>query len=169
MGAEDKPEERFVLLRRAAELAAEAGDAALMFDSLETMGERFRLDTLAAKEKMLLKLAEGAKTTATLESLMSAPSKLISQAVAEHRFYLASEVAATVNRVCQRSSAGREFRKRAAEQRKEVERARKEWLPIEEAMTTLNAKPDDPEANLAVGRWLAFGTSWRSRNCRTVC
>ena len=38
-GKSDKPEERFVLLRKAAELTSEAGDVDLMFEILDRMGD----------------------------------------------------------------------------------------------------------------------------------
>ena len=58
------------MLRKAAELAGEAGDAALVCQTVDRMVTQFQLDGLAVKEKLLARLALRAKDADGIKSLV---------------------------------------------------------------------------------------------------
>ena len=102
-----KPEERFVMFRKAAELADKAGDAALMFQAVDRMAAQFELDGLAVKQKLLARPTIGANVADGLASLVEGANTLIDQALAEERFEVAIDLAGSALRTCQRPPARR--------------------------------------------------------------
>jgi hypothetical protein len=134
--ASQKPEERFVLRRRAAELARDTGQLALMRQAIELIATEFKIDALMVEAKMTT--TDGAE-------------ELIRRAVIEDRYDVALDV---VNRLYQKASA--RDRKEARRTQMEVERLRERWLEASLALKTLEATPDDPLANLTAGRWFWF-------------
>lgn len=134
--ASQKPEERFVIRRRAAELARDTGQLTLMRQAIELIAAEFRIDALMVEAKMAT--TDGAE-------------ELIRRAVIEDRYDVALDV---VNRLYQKASA--RDRKEARRTQMEVERLREQWLEATIALKTLEATPDDPLAHLTAGRWLWF-------------
>ena len=150
-----KPEERFVMLRKAAELAGEADDAALMFQAIDRLAAQFEMDSLAVKEKLLAKLASAAKDSERIKSLVEGSNTLIDLALAEDRFDMALELATTALRVCQKTQ-GAPFRKSLIESRKEIQALKKQSEQIAQALEAVQANPQDADANLIAGRWFCF-------------
>ena len=84
-----KPDEQFVLLRKASELAVKGGDAALMFQTVDRMATQFELDGLVVKQKLLAKLADRAKTTERFNAAVAGANALIDAALADDRIDVA--------------------------------------------------------------------------------
>ena len=143
------------MLRKAAELAGEAGDAALVCQTVDRMVTQFQLDGLAVKEKLLARLALRAKDADGIKSLVESTDALVDQAVAEDRLELALDLVNTAARVCQKAQ-GAAFRKQLSERRKEVQTFKKEWEQIAPTLETVKANPEDADANLGAGRWYCF-------------
>jgi formylglycine-generating enzyme required for sulfatase activity len=150
-----KPQEQFVLLRKAAELACKADDAATMFQAVDRLGQRFELDALAVKEKMLAKLAAGGVGAARIKFLVESSNALIDQALAEERFDAALDLANAVSHACLKRE-GAPFRKQALARRKEIQERQQEAEKIGQALETVRANPQDAEANLTVGKLYCF-------------
>ena len=142
--ATQKPEERFVIRRRAAELANDAGQAALMREAIESIAAEFKIDTLMVEAKMFDR-----------QTAIEGADELIRRAVAEDRYDVALSVVKSATRLCQKSTAAR-YRKEMHRKQAEVERLREQWLEASVALKTLEAVPNDPSANLTAGRWLWF-------------
>ena len=150
-----KPEEQFVLLRKAAELAGDAGDTALMFQMVNRLGERFELDALNVKAKLLAKLAAKANDAERIKSLVEGSDALIDQAVAEDRFDLALDWVNAVSRLCQKRE-GAPFRKQVLLRRKAIQTSQQEAKKVGQALEAARANPQDAEANLTVGKLYCF-------------
>ena len=150
-----KPEEQFVLLRKAAELACEAGDTTLMFQMVDRLGERFEMDALSLKEKLLVKLAAGAKDAARIKSLVDGSNALIDQAMTEERFDVALDLANAASRVCQKRE-GAPFRKQLLALREEIHQRQQEAEQLAKALEAVRANPQDAEVNLTVGKLYCF-------------
>lgn len=150
-----KPDEKFALLRRAMELAGEAGDAGLMCEVVDAVGEDFQVDPGTVKEKVLVKFAETAGDQARIKSLIQACRTESQAALADDHFTQALNLATLAYRMSQKTQA-RELRKDAHEWRLEVERLHLRWQKIVEFEVALKQNAADPAANLAVGRWLCF-------------
>ena len=145
-------DERFVLLRRASELASEGGDAQRMLALVAQIAEQFQVDRLAAQAAMLHRFAKDAVVEGRIASLAAAAASVIDEAVANERFDLAEALSASVYRACQ-ASAGRPFRVEALRRRREVSEMHERWKSVLEAQAALETTPDDEAANTTVGRW----------------
>jgi formylglycine-generating enzyme required for sulfatase activity len=151
----DKPEVRFVLWRRASELALEAGEPERMLKLVVRMAEDYELDVLTVQAKMLIRFADDANQADELQSLLKSAGKVIDVALAAEQFVLADELAMAVYRACQKS-AGRPYRPEALQRHKDAAQARTRWEEIQKAQAALESNPDDAEAHATVGRWHCF-------------
>jgi formylglycine-generating enzyme required for sulfatase activity/serine/threonine protein kinase len=150
-----KPEEHFVLLRKAAELACEAGDTTLMFQMVDRLGGQFELDALSVKEKLLAKLAAKANDAARIKSLVEGFSALIDDALAEDRFDVALDLINAASRMCQKRD-GAPYRKQVIALRKEIQVSQQQAKKVAQALEVAQANPQDAEANLTVGKLYCF-------------
>ena len=150
-----RPVEKFVLLRRAAELATGGGDARFMLEVVDAIGADFEVDSLSVKDKVLRKFATGATDTESIKSFVEASRGVVDEALAEKRYETALELAEGTYRLCMRS-AGKEFRKAAYERRNEVRKTYRRWQEFRQTLAKLKANPNDADAHLLVGRWRCF-------------
>ena len=88
------PAERFVLLRSARDIAAQAGDAAATFAAIDEMAQTFAIDSLAMKSETLAGMAEKAKPD-NRQGVADAALDLIPPAMKAENFDVAKELAAT--------------------------------------------------------------------------
>lgn len=152
---EDKPVERYVLWRQAAELYLAAGEAKAMTELIDRIADRYTLERLKAKHMLLLKLAEDADKEQQIKSLVDASAPVVDVAIAEEDIDLADELTAAVYRACMRS-AGRPFRSDALQLRRRVQTLRDEFGKAAQARAALKENPEDPGANTLLGRYLCF-------------
>lgn len=138
--ASQKSEERFVIRRRAAELAGDAGQPSLVRQAVESIAAEFSIDGLMVEAKMFDR-----------QPATDGADELIRRAVAEDRFDVATSV---INRMFQKAST--KERKEIRRRQVEVERLQERWRGATVAQKTLVANADDPVANITVGRWLWF-------------
>ncbi len=151
----NKPTDRFVLLRKAMELASDVGDAPLVFEMVDRIAADFQIDPLKTKGKMLQAMAKGAKTSERIASLVEASNSYIDQAVAQRRLDYALSIATLANRASQHPQ-GREFRKSTLDRYREVQKLRASYREFQEALVAVQANPDDADANLVVGQLYCF-------------
>ena len=154
-GKSKKPEERFVLLRKATELAADGGDAVQMLKLVEQMSEQYDVDPLHARQAMLVRFADAASDEAKVGSLVQVAEPVVDQLVADNRIELADELSATVYRAALRQG-NTDLRKTALRHRREVQYLRDVLKQVEEARAALQVDPDDAEAHNTLGRWYAL-------------
>jgi len=154
-GSRGNPDERFVVLRKAMEMAAVGGDAAMMLDTVDTIAAEYRLDPLTGKANMLSKFAAGATDTPRIEQLVEASLRVIEQALGAGRLDVAMRAADLAYAASQRP-AGKQFRKETFDRRQELKIIYDEWKGIRQAQELLAVNPNDAHANLTVGRWLCF-------------
>lgn len=150
-----RPAEEYALLRGAMRLAGEAGGAELMLQIADRLSQRFEVDPAETREEALREMAKSATSNAALESLVTQSSTVIGRAIAEDRLPDAVELIDAVYVACLRPQ-GKELRKRVHDRRVAIQDLHSLWLNFQQARQTLAASPDDPEANLAAGRWYAF-------------
>ena len=137
------------------DLAGEGGDAALMLAAIETIGADFDVDALDHQRRALKKFAAGATTSTEINAFVETSEGVIDRALADERYDVALDLAERAYRLCQRSH-GREFRKRTHARHVQVQKLHRSWQKIQQVLATLETNPEDPEANLAVGRWYCF-------------
>ena len=81
--------ERYTLLRKASELAADGGDAAMMLAVVQEMGHEFDFDELAVREELLGRCAEGQLDGARLKAFLVCARETADAALAAGRDDLA--------------------------------------------------------------------------------
>ncbi len=150
------PAEKFVLLRKAMDLAGEGGDADFMLEAVDAIGADFQMDTLVVKGKMLRSFAEEATDSAAIGSLVEAALRYTEEAVAAGKYDYAANIATTVFQTCQRSR-GKDFRKTAFDLRQRVRKLHDEHQELQAATLAVEADPDNRAAHFALGRLYCFG------------
>jgi hypothetical protein len=145
---------RFVMLRDAATYAAQTGNAAAALGAIDELAQEFAIPSLELKTAAMEAAAKAPGVTSN-RSLVESIASVIDDAIAadspDHavRLLKTAEGAAKVAKVVP-APGGLAFRAR------DLDQLRKEWEAVGPARQTLAARPADPAANLAVGRYLCF-------------
>ena len=158
--ASKEPNERYVLLHQGRELAGQAGDIALVLQVIEMTAD-FDIDVLDEKGKALLAFAEKANNADQIRALYGASQQAIAQALSGGRYELAADLANGVYRACQ-PPHGKDFRKKALDQRDWVREYCRRQAERQEAEANLKDNPDDAEAHLVLGRHYCSDDDWKS-------
>ncbi|HVS37840.1 MAG TPA: hypothetical protein VMS17_19940 [Gemmataceae bacterium] len=155
--AKDDATSKFVLLRMASELAAKAGDAADAVAAIDAQAAEYAVNAPALKaralETALHPTAPGA--TVDAQAVLDAALPVADEAQAADDFDAEIELLHAAQ-----TAATKLDRKPAAaaalERSKMVEAIQKEHENIKADLAVLKDKPQDPDANLHVGRYLCF-------------
>jgi len=153
--SQQKPDTRFVLLSKAVELAADAGDALLMVEAADAMDEAFEVDCLKIQQTFLDQVGGAATTAEKIQSFVEASEAVIDRAAGEEQYDLALKLATDASRICQKA-AGREFRKRVHDRRTQIQQLCDKRQEVLSAQETLKTDPENAKANLALGSWYCF-------------
>ncbi len=154
-GTDDDPVARFVLLREAADLAAQAGDTETAAAAIDRMAAGYEVDAVALKTKAIMDAARAVRTPEAAGRLAQAALALIDPALE------ADAYDAAANLVGRAESAARQARDaalldRARARRSEISALRNAYRLAASALRTLETRPDDPAANLAAGRFFCL-------------
>ncbi len=150
----DKPAVQFVLLRSAADLLAQAGEPDKAFQAIDDLAERFQINRHALRADAILKVAKTAKSTAR--------QPLVTQALQVAEGLDARQDFATSKRLydfaVDEAKARKDLAlvKQALKQREQSGRLAKTFQGLQDAKTTLEQHPDDPQANQTVGAYYCF-------------
>jgi hypothetical protein len=153
--ARDRPDERFMLLVKAAELAIDAGDLHQVSFVIGVLDGEYQIDANQLTETWLLRFAESADEAHEIEALAANARPVIDRALAEDRYDNALTLAEATLTACQRP-AGEKQRRFVQQGRDRIARIRDGWPEYQAARTTLIAAPEDPQANFIAGRWLCL-------------
>jgi hypothetical protein len=91
-GANVDPADRWMMLRLAKDIAAEAHGGQTAFQAIDVMAEAFHVDAGPMKMAALTKFASAAKTPAQHKSIAERALKLANQAVAQDQFMVANQM-----------------------------------------------------------------------------
>ncbi|MDY0170460.1 MAG: formylglycine-generating enzyme family protein [Thermoguttaceae bacterium] len=149
--------ERFVLLRRASELASDGGDARRMLELVGRIGEEYEVDQLLAQAVMLNGFAAKATGEEKILALVDASAGVIEEALAAERVDLANLLSDLVYQACvPPARVDPVVRAAALARRREVQALREQWEKVQEARATLESNPNDEAANTIVGSWYCY-------------
>ena len=146
---------RYVLLREATDLAADAGDVALAVQALETLASRFVVDYMGEYSAVLLRMSAKPHSLAVETRLVEAALVLVDAAQAAGKFD-AARTAADAAEDAARRTKDTALLKQMVDLKKTINAARQQWEAEQAALAVLDRSPDDPAANLLVGRYEAF-------------
>ncbi|HKD36412.1 MAG TPA: hypothetical protein VKB78_06410, partial [Pirellulales bacterium] len=145
LGTDNDPAARYLLFKMAGDYAASAGDLDLAVDTLDKLAERFDVDPLDAKADMLIALS---KQPQHPDSCSAKLNELADAAVAADRYDLAKKSLTAALAVKDLAA-----RKQTVAHQREVTEIETEFHRVKSAIETLKTSPDDPDANLAVGKF----------------
>ena len=153
------PVEKFVYFQTAMKAACRGGDPALMLEIFDAMGDEFEVDALEGKQKMLATFVSGLSgkggkpEVKRIGAFIEAADPVIDEAIDAGRHDLAMNIAEAAYELTRRAG-DRELRKRTFDRRNAVRKMADEFKGLATVRETLKTNPDDPAANLAMGRWL---------------
>ncbi len=148
----DSPALRFVALREARDLAAQAGDVAAAYQAVADMARDFAIDPLAARTEALARAGQKAGTAAAHKALAEAALSLLDEALAEG----SAEAILRLSAVAEQGAAKARnlpLVVRVQKRTRELEPVRKQLEALRPAAERLRVNPNDPEANLTLGRY----------------
>lgn len=151
----DDPAARFVLLREARELAAQGGDAVTAVAAVEEAAKTFAVDAVVLKAAALASAARAARGPNAAKDLAEACLEAADEAAAADRYDLAESLAGRAEAAA-KTSQDAALLDRARDGSREVAEAHREYQVFRAAEKTLESKPDDPAACLAVGKFHCF-------------
>jgi hypothetical protein len=149
------PAERWVTLKAAADLAADAGEATMVAQAIDALAQGFEPNVLADEATLLAKASRSARTPEQMKALVEASRTTIQVALANHDYILARDLASAVRTASDRP-AGHPFRKFIFDGQREIVRQQEAWYAYREAMAKLSTSPDDADANLTAAKWWMF-------------
>jgi serine/threonine protein kinase len=151
----DKPAARFVLLREARDLAVRAGDLVLAMQAADEMANHFAVDAVATKTAALERAQRGAGSAAAHLNII-AVAWAVADGAAEADQYESAERLARLAVTSAGSVSSSPLLAAAQARLKEATALVKAYEPVPETLWALPGKPDDPGANLAVGKFYAL-------------
>jgi serine/threonine-protein kinase len=146
---------RFVLLREAGDVAARAADADLAFKAIEDLARDYAVDGRAMKIVALETSVREARTPERREVLAETTASLIDEAAAADRYAEATRLAKLAENAAL-LSGNKALITSTMTRRRDQEQLEKAYADLKPAAAVLAERPDDPEANLAMGRFLCL-------------
>ena len=150
----DAPARR-VLLTTARELAEKAAEPQTAFEAIEALGASFAVDVLKEKAGLLERLAKGARAATERAAAAERILALADEAGDADNYDLAGRLLKSAQQMAARWRDDG-LRERALAQARQLHDARQAWSDAAKARETLRTSPEDPEANLVLGKYLAF-------------
>jgi hypothetical protein len=151
-GTREDAAARYVLLAEAVDLAAKAGDPTTALAAVEQMDKGFEVDALALKQEALETAARTVRTTEASAALADGSLAVAAEAADRDDYDAAVSLASKAESAARRArDTG--LASRAREIRKDYDSLRSRFRKVKGDAETLKDKPDDPAANLAVGRF----------------
>lgn len=151
--ASQDPNRKYVLLREARELAVDAGDFDQAFAIIDETSRSFAIDGNELKVSALTAAMD--KATIPPTQLMDNYLRVSAQSLENHDLLMAAQASMLASKIAL-ASRDVALKTRAKEMELRVHDARRELNIVVAAANKLKTKPDDPDANLLVGRYLCF-------------
>lgn len=146
---------RFVLLREARDLANQGGDIQTALSAVEELAKSFKIDTAAMRNTLLTNAAKTARTPEEFRALAVISLKLIDGLLVTDDYDAAEKLANTALQHA-RKSQDLPLANRVTAKGKEVLELKGRFEKLKKAAEKLVSSPEDPAANLLVGRFQCF-------------
>lgn len=154
----------YALLEESRRLAGDAMDATLSIDILKELDRRFDVDRLVELEKFLDGLEKRSLSFPDREVLVGEAFAGVAEALKQDKVELADSLSVLATRS---ASKGKDPDKKkfALALRERVVARKSAWNAMKAGQKKLADAPEDPAANLAVGRYLAFALDDYAKGC----
>jgi WD40 repeat protein len=143
---------RFVLFRLAMELAAQAGNQKTAYEAIDEMAVHYDVEPLSLKKDVLTAVAKTQSVATPAKDLTLAILKSVDEAIAAERFEMAVSLAKLAE-ASARLTKDNTLMVKANAAGNKIQEIQNESQSGKNALEVLRAKPDDPAANLAVGKF----------------
>jgi hypothetical protein len=151
----DDPASAFVLLKMAKGLATQSGDRPLAFQAIDAMADKFHVSVVDLKAEVLVEFNSTARKASQRKSIVEEAFKLIDQAISENRVMVAHELGKLALANAQKAGEN-ELISQAKCRIAEATELAKALEAVKVAKVTLENTPDDPQANLVMGKHICF-------------
>jgi hypothetical protein len=153
--AKAEPASYFCLLRVARDIAIAAGDAGTALDAVARLAAAYDVDALAMKVEAVEGAEKAARNSAQLKAVAREAFGLMDEVVAADAYEQAEQLGPLAGAGPRR---GHDYplARQIAARLNEVKTAQQEYQAVAGAREVLNKSPGDPDANLAVGRYLCL-------------
>jgi hypothetical protein len=148
----DNPATRYVLLREARELGAQAGDLDTSVKAIDLLAAGYAVDPVVLKSAAFQLIGKTVRTPEEIGALAAAYFKLADEASERDQYDQARQAAESAGTLAKRLK-DLPLAAKADAKAKEATERRDKYAKIKKAQETLAASPDDPEANLLVGQF----------------
>jgi hypothetical protein len=149
------PVARYTLLALCRDLAASAGEKLMIAQAVDTLAEEYQVDPLKMKADAFQTAGRAAATPQVLNAVMDGSRSLIDQAVQQSRYDIAVDLADMCLTGARRLRS-RDLVAQCSTLLNEVNDKKRRYDAAQRAIDTLNTAPEDPEANLALGKYLVL-------------
>jgi hypothetical protein len=152
---QDDPAARFVLLRESRDLATQCGDLETALAAISATGQWFQFDAVGAKTAALTKAAASLRGPEGALMLTKAYLQIVEEATAAAQYDAAAAAGVKAEASAKTINDPSLLAKVQAVSR-DAAQIQKESNAVKVHRKTLEDKPDDPAANLAMGRFLCL-------------
>ena len=150
----DHPAARYVMLEESADHAVDAGDTRTAMRAIDQLANGFAVDPVRLKLTAVTALARGARTPEEHAAVVRAGLGAVDQAISADQIDTAATLLNLIKTSAQRSNAP-DLIRATRELSGELSEVRAEARELTDALAALESDPDDPAANLRVGRYRA--------------
>jgi hypothetical protein len=151
---DDRPG-KYVLLLTAKEVAALGGDLQLAYDAIDQLARDFDVAPSQLRAEAAIKASAAVDSPMGYDRALRQCYVLSQEALLRDDYALADELAGAAIALTKRvKDAG--VAKLWVARQKEMQQMKAEFTGLDDSLRTLDAKPADPEANLALGKFRCF-------------
>jgi serine/threonine protein kinase/Leucine-rich repeat (LRR) protein len=154
-GANDDPAGRYAMLVEARRLAVDAGDTKSLEKAIAALARDYEVEEVESLAESWEELLKKLRPAAVNKAVMEAALAKVDEAVADEDFELASRLSKLATDAA-RKAKDNALVKQASDREKSLAAEKQQWETIQKTAATLAEKPDDPAANLTMGRYLCF-------------
>jgi hypothetical protein len=152
----NEPADRFTMLSESREAAVRAGDVAAAIRAIDQLTSDFAVDPVDLKIKTLTEVSKTA-TAGDADRALQAMIETIEEAIDADQYQRADQVLAAAKGTVRRTT-DKKLTARLDQLSKEITALSKQFEEVRRWVDVLKEHPDDPTANLAVGR---FKCGWK--------
>ena len=149
------PANKFVLLRSACDVATQAGDGMIAYQSIEEMHKAFQVDSLLMKASSLFALSRQAKSRSEHLSVARETSSLMDVAIARDSYDVAGKLAEMALAEA-RKARDAELVAKVVARRKEVNEFAVAYSATKGTLAKLNDDPTNSDANSILADYFCF-------------
>jgi WD40 repeat protein len=152
----DDPASRYALLREAADIAMQLGDPALAIQATDSLARLYDVDGPALRATTLEKLLAAATGPTALRPIFDVASIAATAAFEAGDYAAAARSAAIAGTAARKGNLGPSATQDADLLSAQARKWAEGLAAVKPALAALNSAPDDPEANLTLGRYRCF-------------